>query len=672
MARKLIVEILGDASSLEKSYRRSAQATDKFGRNIERTGRGAVAASLSFKGLGRSIGFASGAFIGGAGFIAGAKASVAAASSLNEQQSKTNAVFLQSAKAVTDWSKTTVNSMGLAQVEALQTASSFGALLAPIGIQGELAAQQSEKLTQLGADLASFYDTDVQSALDAIRSGLVGESEPLRRYGVQLSEARVQAEAFAETGKTSAAQLTNQDKVLARIAITFRDTAKAQGDFAKTSGGFANQQRILKANILELETAIGVKIVPTLTDLITKINEFAADPEKTHKVSEGFRIFGEVVDGVTMPLIESEKALIKVDTAIVHAGNSYIRGALPVFFDSGPKIDDVAASLGGVADGLKAISDAQAAVTGVNFAAVNKAVQQSFKGTTFTLTAAQRQDLSFAQDPTSVANITTQRDRQRRRFEFAMRQVHAGNARFFALAKDAAAQVASFDSQLASIAASNAADAEAAAKATREKSKAAAEARRQAFTDLLTGVDLGVAGGPLTLGQVNKAMSARFQSGVFGLLGLTPAGESKGPSRGNLQSALKSAQSAIAGGPLDTKAMQSRLAGLRTVLNSEFGKLTRDTKIKVQDFLDALAGKKTGGAATPRRAASISQLIAGTGISGAGLRQLEFNLAGAHLTTPVVVHTQVNLDGREVARNTTTHQQRDQRRRPTQTRGRPL
>ena len=57
------------------------------------------------------------------------------------------------------------------------------------------------KLTELGADLASFYNTDVSAALDAIRSGIVGESEPLRRYGVLLSETRVQAKALADTHK---------------------------------------------------------------------------------------------------------------------------------------------------------------------------------------------------------------------------------------------------------------------------------------------------------------------------------------------------------------------------------------------------------------------------------------------------------------------------------------
>src|SRR5262249_23210444 len=154
---------------------------------------------------------------------------VDAASDLNEQIGKTRVVFGQSSQSVVRWSRTTATAFGESQRQALNAASGFGALLAPLGLVGARAAEQSRKLTELGADVGSFYTTGVQDALDAIRSGLVGESEPLRRYGALLSESRVQAEAMAETGKRTAASLTDQDKVLARINLILRDTTQAQG-----------------------------------------------------------------------------------------------------------------------------------------------------------------------------------------------------------------------------------------------------------------------------------------------------------------------------------------------------------------------------------------------------------------------------------------------------------
>jgi hypothetical protein len=252
VARKLIVEIVGDPSALQKSYAAAEKSTKRFGQSIENAGRGATVATVGFRGLGRTVAFTSGAFLGGAGLAAGMKASIDAASNLNEEISKTNVVFGRSAEEVKAWSETSARSLGLAQDQALAVASSFGALFKPLGLVGPEAARQSEQLTQLGADLASFYNTDVQQALDAIRSGLVGESEPLRQYGILLSETRVQEEALKETHKRTAAELTDLDKVQARINLTMKDAKPAVGDLARTQGSFANQTRQLAANLRDL------------------------------------------------------------------------------------------------------------------------------------------------------------------------------------------------------------------------------------------------------------------------------------------------------------------------------------------------------------------------------------------------------------------------------------
>src|SRR4051812_26069940 len=207
MARKLIVEVVLDAAAYSRQMKKAQAETTRFGASLERTGRktkefqkglgGGLLRGVA-RGAGGGVGlpiFGGGPAVAGAvaagAVVAGLKKSVSAASDLNEQIGKTEVVFGKSGKAVEDWSKTLSSSFALSERQALATASSFGALFRPLGFTSEEAATQSEKLTQLGADLASFYNTDVQSALDAIRSGLVGESEPLRQYGVLLSETRV-------------------------------------------------------------------------------------------------------------------------------------------------------------------------------------------------------------------------------------------------------------------------------------------------------------------------------------------------------------------------------------------------------------------------------------------------------------------------------------------------
>lgn len=272
MARRIAVAIVGDASSLERSFQQAQKSTQKFNREISQTNRGVVAGSGAFKSLGRSVAFASGTFLGAAGLTAGVKASISAASDLNEQISKTDIVFGQSAAGIEDWSKTTADAFGLSRRQALTTASTFGALFKPIGIIGPEAAKQSRALTELGADLAAFYNTDVASALDAIRSGLVGESEPLRQYGVLLSETRVQQQALVDTGKKHASQLTTQEKALARIKIIFQDTTTAQGNFKETQGGLAGQTKTLQANIDDLSASLGEHLIPGLTTAVDWTN----------------------------------------------------------------------------------------------------------------------------------------------------------------------------------------------------------------------------------------------------------------------------------------------------------------------------------------------------------------------------------------------------------------
>src|SRR4029077_6769028 len=280
---------VGAAASLQRAFGRAASSANRFNSDINRTFRGVLAGSGAFRSLGRSVAFASASFLGGVGFVQVVKSSVEAASNLEEQLTKSDVVFGASAKAVEAWAKTTVNSMGLAEDQALQTASSFGALLRPLGITGQEAAKQSEQLTQLGADLASFYNTDVKSALDALQSGLTWQVRPLRAYGVLLSATRVNQEALTETGKKHASQLTDQEKVIARLGIIYKDTGQAQGDFARTSGGLANQQRILQANVRQLQIALGGALVPAITNVIKKINDWLGKSGNQKRVQDDLR-----------------------------------------------------------------------------------------------------------------------------------------------------------------------------------------------------------------------------------------------------------------------------------------------------------------------------------------------------------------------------------------------
>ena len=268
MARDIRVELVGDSSKLERAFKRGEKSAAGFNASLTRLNRPAG----GLKGIG-------GIFAAGT-TAAAIRDTVNAASDLNEEIGKTDVVFGRSAASVEEWAQTTADAFGVSQRQALATASSFGALFAPIGIVGEEAAKQSRKLTELGADLASFYNTNVQDALDAITSGIVGEMEPLRRYGVRLSETRVQQLALTNTGKDSVKQLTEQEKALARLQIIFKDSAKAHGDSARSMGRLAEQSKVLSANIDELKVNLGESLIPVLTDVTKGLNKMFAAMKK--------------------------------------------------------------------------------------------------------------------------------------------------------------------------------------------------------------------------------------------------------------------------------------------------------------------------------------------------------------------------------------------------------
>ena len=261
--RTLIVRVIGDDRSLQQTFARDQKAVQKFGIESELAGgrftkfnqslRGAVSAA----GGRSSLLFGSGAFLGTAALTAGLKQSISAASDLNEQITKSQAVFGSASNAVLDWSKTTAKALGVSQEAALEAAGTFGNLFRAQGFAQTQASDLSRNLVKLASDLASFNNIDPGQVLEDLRSGLVGQIEPLRKYGSDLRIARVQQEALTETGKDTVKQLSAQELTLARVALIYKDTASAQGDFARTSGGLANQQRILSAEIQNLKAQLG-------------------------------------------------------------------------------------------------------------------------------------------------------------------------------------------------------------------------------------------------------------------------------------------------------------------------------------------------------------------------------------------------------------------------------
>lgn len=199
------------------------------------------------------------------------KASFTAASDAAELDAAFGETFGGLTKSMDAWAVSVGNSMGRSTREIKEGANTFGLYFNQAAKTREEAAKMSQTFTVLAQDLASFHNTDVETAITALRSGLSGEAEPMRKFGVFLSEAAVNAKA-AEMGIASLGQkLTDEQKIAARYAIIMEKTASAQGDVARTSGSTANQIRASKAAWEELQINIGTKLLPALTPLITAL-----------------------------------------------------------------------------------------------------------------------------------------------------------------------------------------------------------------------------------------------------------------------------------------------------------------------------------------------------------------------------------------------------------------
>jgi hypothetical protein len=196
------------------------------------------------------------------------------ASDMAETQSKVGVIFGQTADDIRAFGKAAAQTIGMSEQEALDAASTFALFGKQAGKADAELNKFAKDFVTLAADFASFYNTEPQEAIIAIGAALRGESEPIRRFNILLDEQTVRTRALKLGIIDNINQaLTPQQKVLARTAEIFAQSAVAQGDFQKTSEGLANQQRILKAEITNLTTEFGRAFMPIMLQIVRVVRD---------------------------------------------------------------------------------------------------------------------------------------------------------------------------------------------------------------------------------------------------------------------------------------------------------------------------------------------------------------------------------------------------------------
>ena len=179
-----------------------------------------------------------------------------------------------SADAVRSWSDEVSNALGLNAVALRKNTGVIYNMTSSMGVAGDSALTMSKGISLLSEDMASFYNLDSAEAFNKLRAGLTGETEPLKALGILVDENTVKQVAYSEGIAENGAELTQQQKVMARYVAILKQTGNAQGDLARTINSPSNQLRQLKQQVTQLGLAFSNFLMPIVSAVLPYLTAF--------------------------------------------------------------------------------------------------------------------------------------------------------------------------------------------------------------------------------------------------------------------------------------------------------------------------------------------------------------------------------------------------------------
>lgn len=243
------------------------------------------------------------------------------ASDLTEVQNVVDVTFSKSASVVVGWASDTLNSFGINELSAKKYAGTMGAMLKSSGVAQDSVAEMSMSIAELSGDMASFYDLSGDEAFNKIRSGISGETEPLKQLGINMSVANLEAYALSQGIKTSYSEMSQGEQVVLRYNYLLNQTADAQGDFSRTSDSYANQTKLLSENwqsFTGMLAADALPVLSTVTQVLNSAVSFLSENSETVKtvlvgiaaaVTAGAIVWG-VYSAATWLSVAANRALV--------------------------------------------------------------------------------------------------------------------------------------------------------------------------------------------------------------------------------------------------------------------------------------------------------------------------------------------------------------------------
>ena len=302
--RRVEVEIVVDDKQVGQKLGNIEKSVTKTGKAFSNMGK-AVALAVGAKALGSVVG--------------AAQDSVRAFSDLNESVNAVEVTFGGASEGILELGEAAATSVGLSNAEFNSFAVGFSAFVDQIAAEkdGDI-VETMNVLTVRIADFASVMNLDIPEAAEKFRSGLAGETEPLRKFGIDVSAAAVNSKALALGLGDASGKLSEQEKILARFELIMDQTDKTAGDFANTIDDYANAQRVATAEIENSKVAIGEALVPAFAAVIPLM---VAAAESAGVIAIQFSKMTGAVDGAEGTLQQyAIQSGFAVDSATVLAG----------------------------------------------------------------------------------------------------------------------------------------------------------------------------------------------------------------------------------------------------------------------------------------------------------------------------------------------------------------
>lgn len=359
--------ITADAAPFKRAV---ISAGDSFGSFSSVVRAGALVAAAAIAGISAAI------------YTVG-RDSIKAATEYEDVAAAVGQIFGEASQGIRDFAKEAPTLLGQSQNAFLGAVKQFGVFGQAAGLAEKDNAAFAKQLAILATDLRSFNGGTVEEAIAAIGSGLRGESEPLKRYGVFLDDAALKAEALAIGIYDGNGPLTAQQKILAANSTLLKQTSIQQGDFARTQDSMANSAEKLNAQLDDVRLTIGNALIPVLQpvveDLAAMFDNMKDDPEflqfvrdladnfqnLTGKLQDALPKFANFVNDIlpamaaAIPVITEGLTLLGEQLGIVGEESETTSGGLQGLADFFTFVSEAIANLNGLIDAFnKGLDDA--------------------------------------------------------------------------------------------------------------------------------------------------------------------------------------------------------------------------------------------------------------------------------------------------------------------------